>query len=144
MGRRPPVRQLAERDLDRARHDAVLAPLVLVTHVEGVAVGPGEGLCVECLDRGRRVRVEPADPRVHPRGRAARQHAGEPVVPDPEELDGRFLEGSVEGLRRISATAAPKGTNQPTYEAKLSLSSMLSDPGRWPAANSARDRPSTT
>ena len=81
MGRRPPaVRQLAERDLDRARHDAVLAPLVLVTHVEGVAVGLGEGLCVECpIVVAGTASSRPIPASTHAAG--PRQHAGEPVVP---------------------------------------------------------------
>ena len=51
---------------------------------------------------------------------------------------------SPSGSGSTSATVAPNGTNHPTYEAKLSVSSMFVDPGRWPAANSARGRPSTT
>ena len=88
------VRELPERDLDRARDDAVLAPLVRVAHIERIAVGAGEGLGVQRRHRRRGKRPHAGGPGgigLLPRRDAAGEPARDPVIADPEQLDGRFL-----------------------------------------------------
>ena len=49
---------------------------------------------------------------------------------------------SASGSGRTSTSASPNGTNQPTYDAKVSPSSIARAPGMCAAANSARGRAS--